>query len=51
MSKDIQALRLPQSKSYLKIIRILYLIKNTSVPTNSDFVKTIIKLSYTIAYF
>ena len=46
MSKDIQALRLPQSKSYLKIIGILYLEKNTNVPTNSDFVETIIKLSH-----
>jgi len=46
MSKNIQALRLPQSKFYLKIIGILYLIKNTNVLTNSDFVETIIKLSY-----
>ena len=46
MSKDIQALRLPQSKSYLKIIGFLYLEKNTNVPTNLDFVETIIKLSH-----
>jgi len=39
MSEDIQAPRLPQSKSYLKIIEILYLMENTNVPINSEFIK------------
>jgi len=46
MLKDIQALRLSQSKSYLKIIGILYLMENINILINSDFVETIIKLSY-----
>jgi len=46
MSEDIQALRLPQSKSYLKIIGILYLMKNTNISINSDFVETVIKSSH-----
>ena len=46
ISENIQAPRLPQSKSYLKIIEIPYLIENTNIPINSEFVKTIIKLSH-----
>jgi len=46
ISENIQAPRLPQSKSYLKIIGIPYLIENTNIPINSEFVKTIIKLSH-----
>ena len=34
---------LPQSKSYLKIIDISYLMKNTNTPMNSSVVETIIK--------
>jgi len=45
-SEDIQASRLPQSKSYLKIIEILYLMENTKIPINSDFIETVIKLSH-----
>jgi len=43
MSEDIQALRLSQSKSYLKIIRILYFINDTDVSINSEFIKLVIK--------
>ena len=46
MSENIKALRLPQSKSYLKIIGIPYLMENTNIFINSDFVKTVIKLSH-----
>ena len=46
MSENIQALRFSQSKSYLKIIGILYLMKNTNILINSDFVKTVIKSSH-----
>ena len=46
ISEDIQALRLPQSKSYLKIIGILYLIENTNIPINSDFIELVIKSSH-----
>jgi len=46
MSENIQAPRFPQSKSYLKIIRIPYLIKNTNIPINLEFVETVIKLSH-----
>jgi len=46
MSEDIQAPRLPQSKSYLKIIGIMYLMENTNIPINSEFIETVIKLSH-----
>ena len=46
MSEDIQAPRLPQSKSYLKIIGILYLIENTNILINSDFIELVIKSSH-----
>ena len=45
-SEDIESSRLPQSKSYLKIIGIPYLIENSNVSILSDFVKTIIKSNY-----
>ena len=38
--------RLPQLKSYLKILGILYLIEDTNVPINSDVVKKIIKSTH-----
>jgi len=38
--------RLPQLKSYLKILGILYLIEDTNVSINSDIVKRIIKSTY-----
>ena len=46
MLENIKALRLPQSKSYLKIIGIPYLMENTNILINSDFVETVIKSSY-----
>jgi len=46
MSENIQAPRLPQSKSYLKMIGIPYLMENTNIPINSEFVETVIKLSH-----
>jgi len=45
-SEDIESSRLPQSKSYLKIIGIPYLIENSNISILSDFVKTIIKSNY-----
>ena len=44
--KDIQDAQLPQSKSYLKILGILYLIKNTSTPIDFNVIEDIIKASY-----
>jgi len=41
--EDIIASRLPQLKSYLKILDILYLIENTNIPITSDIAKRIIK--------
>ena len=38
--------RLPQLKSYLKILGILYLIEDTNVPISSDVVKRIIKSTH-----
>ena len=46
MLENIKALRLPQSKSYLKIIGIPYLMENTNILINSDFVETVIKSSH-----
>ena len=40
---QVEALRLPQSKSYLKIIGISYFIKNTNIPISADVVEKIIK--------
>ena len=37
------SLCLPQSKSYLKIIDILYIMENTNMPINSSIVESIIK--------
>ena len=42
-SEDIEAPRLPQSKSYLKIIGISYFLENTNISITSDFVESIIK--------
>jgi len=41
--EDIEAPRLPQSKSYLKIIGISYFLENTNVSITLDFVESIIK--------
>jgi len=39
MSENIQAPRLSQSKSYLKIIEILYFMDDTNVSISSDFIE------------
>ena len=44
--EDIEAFRLSQSKSYLKIIDIPYLMENTNVLITSDFIKSIIKTNH-----
>ena len=45
-SEDIMTPCLPQLKSYLKIIGLLYILKDTNVPINSSVIKTIIKSMY-----
>ena len=42
-SGDINTPHLPQSKSYLKIIGISYLLENTNILITLDFVETTIK--------
>jgi len=42
-AESVQAPRLPQSKSYLKIIGLPYLIENMNVPLNSEVVEKILK--------
>jgi len=43
---NIQVLRLPQSKSFLKIIGIPYFVKDTNSSITSDNIKLIIKANY-----
>ena len=43
LSLQIKMLYLSQSKSYLKIIGVSYLIKNTNTPINSSVTETILK--------
>jgi len=45
-SNNILALHLPQSKSYLKIIDISYLIEGTNMLINSSMIETILKNTY-----
>lgn len=45
-SSDIQSGRLPQSKSYLKILGILYIIESTNILINSSIMELIIKSTY-----
>ena len=40
-SNNIMVPRLPQSKSYLKILDILYIIKDTNISISSDVIKKI----------
>jgi len=40
---DVEAPQLPQSKFYLKMINIPYLMENTNMPINSSIVETILK--------
>jgi len=45
-SEDIQDARLPQSKSYFKILGLSYYIENTNTPMDSSVIKNIIKSTY-----
>jgi len=45
-SEDIELPRLPQLKSYLKIIDIPYLIENSNITISLDFVEMIIKSNH-----
>jgi len=45
-SNNVQNAHLSQSKLYLKILGIPYLLKGTNTPINSSVVKTIIKLTH-----
>ena len=45
ISKVISS-RLPQSKSYLKILSILYYIKDTNLPITLDIVKRVLQTTY-----
>jgi len=42
----VEASRLPQSKSYLKILGISYLCKNSNTPISANVVEKIIKDNY-----
>jgi len=44
--ENIEAPRLPQSKSYLKIIGISYLMENTNIPITLNFIELIIKSNH-----
>ena len=46
MFENIQVLKLSQSKYYLKIIGILYLVENTNIPINLNFIETVMKSSH-----
>jgi len=43
---NVESLRLPQSKSFLKIISILYISENTNSHITSDEIEDIIKANY-----
>jgi len=45
-SEEIETSRLPQSKSYLKIISIPYFIENSNISISSDFVESVIKSNH-----
>ena len=45
-SENVETPWLLQSKSYLKIIGILYLLENTNTPISADMVEMIIKSNY-----
>ena len=42
---DVMLLRLLQSKSYLKILEILYLIENMNIPISADVIEKILQLT------
>jgi len=43
---NIQEACFPQSKSYLKILDIPYLLKGTNIPIDSSIIKSIIKATH-----
>ena len=43
---NIMSLRLPQFKSYLKILSILYFVKDTNLPISFDIIESIIKSNH-----
>jgi len=45
MSEVISS-KLPQSKSYLKILSILYYVKDTNLPITSDIVKRVLQTTH-----
>ena len=45
-TEDIQSMQLPQSKSYLKILSIFYLIEDINTPIDTSAIKTVIKTTY-----
>jgi len=45
-SNDVQSAHLPQFKSYLKILDILYFIEDTNMPIDSSVIETIIKSTH-----
>ena len=45
-SNNIISLRLPQSKSYLKILSIPYFVKDTNLSISSDIIESIIKSNH-----
>ena len=45
-SEDIMTSRLPQSKSYLKILDILYLIKDTNISITSKVIEKVLQFMY-----
>ena len=45
-TSNVMSHRLPQSKSYLKILDISYFVEDTNILIISDIIKRIIKTSY-----
>ena len=45
-TEDVQSTQLPQSKSYLKILSIPYLIEGMNTSINTSIIKTIIKITH-----
>jgi len=45
-SKDVIVPQSPQSKSYLKILDILYIIEDTNTPVSSKIVEQILQFTY-----
>ena len=43
---NIMSLRLPKFKSYLKILSILYFVKDTNLPISFDIIESIIKSNH-----